>query len=139
MYIDLTPEQKTLRQTLRSYFEEIMTPEEIERILQKPEKFKFETGLTISPGEFEGYAYGDGEAGVYMTNPGPHPKESLGFLPFGIAISFFFMWAISGAGQPSSMVRLMAFNSSQTLRRSIFTVAMYLLPQASLRMWYCSA
>lgn len=27
MYIDLTPEQKTLRQTLRSYFQELMTPE----------------------------------------------------------------------------------------------------------------
>ena len=27
MYIDLTPEQKTLRNTLRSYFEELMTPE----------------------------------------------------------------------------------------------------------------
>ena len=48
-----------------------------------------------------------------------------GFLPLSLAISFFFMWAISGAGQPSSMVRLMAFNSSRTLRRSIFTVAMY--------------
>ncbi|MBT4863576.1 MAG: hypothetical protein HON53_00455 [Planctomycetaceae bacterium] len=50
---------------------------------------------------------------------------SLGFLPLSIAISFFFMWAISGAGQPSSMVRLMAFNNSTTLRRSIFTVAIY--------------
>jgi len=27
MYIDLTPEQKTLRQTLRTYFEKLMTPE----------------------------------------------------------------------------------------------------------------
>ena len=27
MYIDLTPEQKTLRQTLRTYFENLMTPE----------------------------------------------------------------------------------------------------------------
>ncbi|MCA9501626.1 MAG: acyl-CoA dehydrogenase family protein [Spirochaetaceae bacterium] len=27
MYIDLTPEQKTLRQTLRRYFEELMTPD----------------------------------------------------------------------------------------------------------------
>jgi SSS family solute:Na+ symporter/sodium/pantothenate symporter len=35
------------------------------------------------------------------------------------------MWAISGAGQPSSMVRLMAFKNSITLRRSIFTVAIY--------------
>ena len=27
MYIDLTPEQKPLRQTLRTYFDELMTPE----------------------------------------------------------------------------------------------------------------
>ncbi|MAG30197.1 MAG: acyl-CoA dehydrogenase [Deltaproteobacteria bacterium] len=32
MYIDLTPDQKTLRQTLRSYFEELMTPERREEI-----------------------------------------------------------------------------------------------------------
>jgi SSS family solute:Na+ symporter/sodium/pantothenate symporter len=50
---------------------------------------------------------------------------SLGFLPFSVAVSFFFMWAISGSGQPSNMVRLMAFNNSITLKKSIFTVAMY--------------
>eukprot|EP00913_Durusdinium_trenchii_P023296 g21874.t1 len=71
------------------------------------------------------YASGANQPGVYVTGPGPDPKKSYGFLPLSLAISFFFMWAISGAGQPSSMVRLMAFNSSQTLRRSIFTVAMY--------------
>ena len=37
---------------------------------------------------------------------------SLGFLPFSVAVSFFFMWAISGSGQPSNMVRLMAFNNA---------------------------
>ncbi|MDA1013031.1 MAG: PEGA domain-containing protein [Planctomycetota bacterium] len=52
-------------------------------------------------------------------------KPSSGFLPFGIAISFFFMWAISGAGQPHSMVRLMAFKDSLTLSRSMVTVAFY--------------
>ena len=35
------------------------------------------------------------------------------------------MWAISGTGQPSNMVRLMAFKDTVTLRRSIFTVAIY--------------
>ena len=48
-----------------------------------------------------------------------------GFLPLSLAFSFFFMWAISGSGQPSSMVRLMAFKDTMTLRRSIFTVAIY--------------
>jgi Na+/proline symporter len=71
------------------------------------------------------YRYGYDQPGVYVTGPGPHPADDLGFLPLSVAISFFFMWAISGAGQPSSMVRLMAFNNSMTLRRSIFTVAVY--------------
>jgi len=47
------------------------------------------------------------------------------FHPLGMAISFFFMWAISGAGQPGTMVRLMAFKDSKTLRYAIFTVSVY--------------
>jgi Na+/pantothenate symporter len=89
------------------------------------------------------YVYGAGRPGVYVTGPGPAPpqlpdraadlkpvdrKSSLareGFLPLSLAISFFFMWAISGTGQPSTMVRLMAFRNTATLRRAIFTVAIY--------------
>ncbi|RUL89768.1 sodium:solute symporter family transporter [Tautonia sociabilis] len=47
------------------------------------------------------------------------------FHPIGMAISFFFMWAISGAGQPGTMVRLMAFRDSKTLRYALFTVTIY--------------
>ena len=77
--------------------------------------------------ELQGYAYGaeDGRKGVYVTGPGPSPDSDAGFLPLSLVISFFFMWAISGSGQPASMVRLMAFNNTVTLRRSIFTVAIY--------------
>ncbi len=49
----------------------------------------------------------------------------LPFHPFAMGVSFFFMWAISGAGQPGTMVRLMAFKDTKTLRRSIFTVTLY--------------
>ncbi|MDG2389166.1 MAG: hypothetical protein P8M30_07585 [Planctomycetaceae bacterium] len=88
-------------------------------------------------------AYGADKPGVYALGPGPSGPDlaqtsaeelkkdeaslltSLGFLPFSVAVSFFFMWAISGSGQPSNMVRLMAFNNSVTLKKSIFTVAMY--------------
>lgn len=73
----------------------------------------------------EPYAYGAGQQGVYVSGPGPDPYAASGFLPLSLAVSFFFMWAISGAGQPSNMVRLMAFNRSQTLRRAIFTVSIY--------------
>ena len=71
------------------------------------------------------YAYGDRTAGVYVRNPGPHPSKESGFLPLSLAVSFFFFWTFSGAGQPASMVRLMAFDDTATLRRSIVTVAMY--------------
>jgi len=67
---------------------------------------------------------GDGR-GAYVSGPGPKPSSSDGFLPFGLAISFFFMWAISGTGQPQYMVRLMAFKDTNTLRRSIITVTIY--------------
>ncbi|MGD9855238.1 MAG: hypothetical protein AB7U20_09845 [Planctomycetaceae bacterium] len=60
-----------------------------------------------------------------VTGPAYDPKNTSGFLPFGVAISFFFMWAISGAGQPQYMVRLMAFKNTQTLRRAIITVTIY--------------
>ena len=71
------------------------------------------------------YAHGSNTPGVYVTGPGPSATDSLGFLSLSVAISFFFMWAISGAGQPSNMVRLMAFKDTLTLRRAIFTVAIY--------------
>ncbi|MFC1526087.1 hypothetical protein ACFL6X_04665, partial [Candidatus Latescibacterota bacterium] len=71
------------------------------------------------------YEYGAGQKGTYVTGPGPSATSSEGFLPLSLAVSFFIMWAISGTGQPSSHVRLMAFRDSRTLRRSILTVAVY--------------
>ena len=47
------------------------------------------------------------------------------FHPLAMGISFFFMWAISGTGQPGTMVRLMAFENNRVLRRAIFTVTLY--------------
>ena len=35
------------------------------------------------------------------------------------------MWAITGMGQPSTMVRLMAFRDSRTLRYSIIYLTIY--------------
>lgn len=93
---------------------------------------------------FEGlldYEYGADQRGHYVSGPAPMPPNknskpksertdaeiaaAAGFLPFGMAISFFFMWAISGTGQPQYMVRLMAFKDSKTLRRAIITVTIY--------------
>lgn len=73
----------------------------------------------------EPYASGAGKRGVYTSAPGPHADSKAGFLAMGMAFSFYVFWAFGGAGQPSNMVRQMAFKSSATLRRSIVTVAIY--------------
>ena len=129
---------------------EIMTPSDRERVLGD-EKISVRSDLRIDSESLQMTAYvfggeedrnGNGkldegedrnengkldhpQKGLYVTGPGPDPKRMNGFLPLSLAFSFFFMWAISGAGQPSSMVRLMAFKDTVTLRRSIFTVAIY--------------
>lgn len=64
-------------------------------------------------------------AGLYTTWPGPSSSNPSGFLPFVTAISFFFFWCFSSAGQPGNMIRSMAFRDSKTLSRAIFTVSIY--------------
>ena len=129
---------------------EIMTPGDIKRVLENKDT-SIRSDLRIDPESLEMIAYmyggeedrnGNGkldkgedrnkngkldhpQKGLYVTGPGPDPNQMNGFLPLSLAFSFFFMWAISGSGQPSSMVRLMAFKDAMTLRRSIFTVAIY--------------
>lgn len=53
------------------------------------------------------------------------PGAGRAFHPLTLAFSYFVMWAITGAGQPSTMVRLMAFRDSRTLRYSILYVTIY--------------
>jgi sodium/pantothenate symporter len=60
-----------------------------------------------------------------LSGPGYHAKETDGFLPFALGISFFVMWAISGAGQPTTWIRLMAFKDTTVFRRAIFAVSIY--------------
>jgi Na+/proline symporter len=55
-----------------------------------------------------------------VTGPGPGM-----FLPLGMAFSYFIMWSVSGAGQPSGMVRLMSFRDSPSLRRALVLIAFY--------------
>ena len=59
----------------------------------------------------DGFAFGPGAGGT--------------FHPIGLAFSFFVMWAITGMGQPSTMVRLMAFRNSRTLRYSMMYLTVY--------------
>ncbi|MDX2035141.1 MAG: sodium/solute symporter [Isosphaeraceae bacterium] len=53
------------------------------------------------------------------------PGAGRNFHPVTLAFSFFVMWAITGMGQPSTMVRLMAFRDSRTLRVSILYLVIY--------------
>jgi sodium/pantothenate symporter len=92
--------------------------------IRQVEADKYPLQLAIEVLESVPYASGE-RSGVYVTGPGPDANKSSGFLPISLAVSFFFMWTFSGAGQPASMVRLMAFNHTLTLRRAIFTVSIY--------------
>jgi sodium/pantothenate symporter len=123
--VKLTPGQ---REVERVAVLEILTPGDRHTVLQDTGQGKIRRELQVVAAQIPPPAAADSAfdgRGVYVTGPGPHPASHDGFLPLSLAVSFFFMWAISGAGQPSSMVRLMAFKDSQTLRRAIFTVAMY--------------
>ncbi len=122
---------------------EIMTPEEIESICsQWPDGRPpaLPTGIRIGSQSLREYAYGAGKRGVYVNVPGPVPPAdssnvklaeqqlamaAFGFLPLGLALSFFAHWPFSTAGQPGNMVRLMAFNTTRTMRRSITLLAIY--------------
>ncbi|MCI0638351.1 MAG: hypothetical protein L0Y72_12975 [Gemmataceae bacterium] len=57
-----------------------------------------------------------------VTGPGPDL-----FLPLGMAISYFLMWSVSSAGQPSGMVRMMSFKDTPSLRRALVLIAFYYL------------
>jgi len=117
---------------------EVATPGEVADILSRWSQGTpplLPAGVQPRLSEFRDYAYGAGKRGVYVTAPGPVPGRpgdpadvaaaATGFLPIGVALSFFVYWTISGAGQPGSLVRLMAFNSSRTLRRGIAALTLY--------------
>jgi SSS family solute:Na+ symporter/sodium/pantothenate symporter len=65
--------------------------------------------------------------GVEIAGPGfaSMPGAARAFLPIGLAFSFFVMWPITGMGQPSTLVRLMAFRNARTLRYSILYLTIY--------------
>lgn len=71
------------------------------------------------------YARGAGQPGTYVRAPGPSADNADGFLPLGLAVSFFAFWALSGTGQPGNMVRLMAFSRTVTLKRAIASLSVY--------------
>ena len=99
----------------------ITTPTVAQHIAETDLHFRFTT--TFKADELKGY--GAGRKGVYVSAPGPHPENNDGFLNVWVAVSFFFFWAFGSAGQPSNMVRLMAFNGTNVLRKAILSISIY--------------
>ena len=104
---------------------EIATPHEVERLLGESGRFAEHAIVQVEDIATAPHAYGSDAPGSYVSGPGPSRGAADGFLPLSLAVSFFFMWAIAGTGQPSNFVRLMAFDSARTLRFSIATVAVH--------------
>jgi SSS family solute:Na+ symporter/sodium/pantothenate symporter len=53
------------------------------------------------------------------------PGYGRAFLPLSLSVSYFFFWAYGNVGSPAGLVRVMATNSTQTLRRSCFVLGAY--------------
>ncbi len=105
---------------------EVMSAAEKSRLLALPDvQSSLPAGVQPSLQNLAPYASGAGEPGVYLTAPGPSPTDEAGFLPIGLAVSFFVFWALSGTGQPGNMVRLMAFDNARTLKRAIASLSIY--------------
>ena len=107
---------------------QIVTPEEIDRVMSRwpdGQPPPLPQGVVPSIVQLEDYEFGAGTRGAYVSAPGPHPTSPLGFLPVTLAISFFVYYALSTTGQPGNMVRLMAFDSSRTLKRAIVLLTVY--------------
>ena len=103
---------------------EIMTPQERDRIRETPIP-PLPHGVLPEVSEVTPYVSGDQEPGVYVSTPGPSATDPNGFLPLGLAVSFFAFWALSGTGQPGNMVRLMAFSNTAMLKRAIASLSIY--------------
>ena len=91
----------------------------------KPPITPLPSGTVATLSEMEAYAFGGNVPGSYVSAPGPHTSNAAGFLSLTVAISFFFFWPFGSLAQPSNMVRLMAFNSTRTLRRAIVMISIY--------------
>jgi SSS family solute:Na+ symporter/sodium/pantothenate symporter len=65
------------------------------------------------------------QTGPEFLSPGGYSADGRTFLPFGLAVSFFFVWVYAGMGSPAGIVRVMASKNTQTIRKSIFLLATY--------------
>ena len=69
-------------------------------------------------------------AAVEQTGPGfllptGYSNDGRTFMPIGLAVSVFFVWVFAGVGAPAGIVRIMASKSTETIRKSVFLLAVY--------------
>ena len=63
-------------------------------------------------------------APAYAFGPGYEPGGRE-FLPVGLAVSMFFIWVYAGFATPASMIRVMAAQNTEVMRKSIALLAAY--------------
>lgn len=61
---------------------------------------------------------------AFASGPG-FPKDGREFLTPGLALSMFFIWIFGGFVSPASMVRVMAAQSTEVMRKSICLLSFY--------------
>jgi SSS family solute:Na+ symporter/sodium/pantothenate symporter len=62
---------------------------------------------------------------AFASGPGYAPNSAHEFLPIGLAMSMFFVWIWGGFSSPASMVRVMAAQNTEVMRKSIFLLSCY--------------
>jgi len=68
-------------------------------------------------------AFGPGYSPEKSTDPAKSTKRQ--FLTPGLALSMFFVWVFAGFALPASMVRVMAAQNTEVMRKSIFLLSCY--------------
>jgi SSS family solute:Na+ symporter/sodium/pantothenate symporter len=91
------------------------------------EPYKGHTGLAAATEKLHDLQQAGTPAESLVYGPGPPNARGEPFLPLGMAFSFFLMWSLMAAGQPSGMVRQMSFKDSPSLRRALMLVCGYYL------------
>ncbi len=61
---------------------------------------------------------------AYMFGPG-YNAQGRAFLPLGVSISMFFVWVYAGFASPASLIRVMAAQNTEVMRKSIMLLSLY--------------
>ena len=88
------------------------------------DKGKGATGAVWFPEGKTAYYFAFLRGDEFIFGPG-RKNDGAPWHSLGMIFSFFIMWAIIGMAQPHTMVRLIAFQESKTLKRAIIMVTIY--------------